>query len=198
MSIRGKSRGKSYVKSGFTLVELLVVIAIIGILVALLLPAVQAAREAARRISCRNNLKQLGLATLNYENTYRALPASSIVNLNVSSTGNNGSWGVHGRILHFLEQNNLYQNVDINIAWDFQAAIDELKIPVYSCGSDVGAGNMRDPGARHALSDTVKVCERINRFWRSASNTTYAVISFVSEAGSMRASDALAASTFPL
>ena len=63
-------------RRGFTLVELLVVIAIIGILVGLLLPAVQAAREAARRMQCSKHLKQLGLAVLNYESTFKTFPSS--------------------------------------------------------------------------------------------------------------------------
>jgi len=134
-------------RAGFTLVELLVVIAIIGILLALLLPAVQAAREAARRTQCKNNLKQLALAVLNYESTYRRLPASAVVNRNTTSTGNNGSWGVHGRILHFLEQGNLYDRVDINTAWDFQLAIAELQIPTYVCPSDPGTRRIRETGA---------------------------------------------------
>ncbi|MFG0263462.1 MAG: DUF1559 domain-containing protein [Novipirellula sp. JB048] len=131
----------------FTLVELLVVIAIIGVLVALLLPAVQAAREAARRMQCQNRLKQLALAAHNYHATFSMFPPSATVDLNVTSTGNNGSWGVHGRILPFLEQGNLYERVDLSLPWDHQMAIDALKIPTYACPSDPGTDHARDPGA---------------------------------------------------
>jgi prepilin-type N-terminal cleavage/methylation domain-containing protein/prepilin-type processing-associated H-X9-DG protein len=95
-------------RNGFTLVELLVVITIIGILIALLLPAVQAAREAARRSQCANNVKQLALAVLNYENTNTAFPPGG-------SYGKNGyygaSWMIH--ILPFCEQENLSQSMDV-------------------------------------------------------------------------------------
>ncbi len=130
-------------RNAFTLVELLVVIAIIGVLIGLLLPAVQSAREAARRMQCSNNLKQVVLASHNYQSAFRKFPPSAILDLTVTSTGNNGSWGVHGRILPFLEQGSVYENVDLSLAWDDQSSIDGLKIPAFACPSDPGSDQIR-------------------------------------------------------
>ncbi len=102
-------------KFGFTLVELLVVIAIIGILVALLLPAIQAAREAARRTQCANNIKQLGLASMNYVSARRGFP--------VGLQGISGCPGGAGvdtppytnlmvETLPYIEESNLQTNFD--------------------------------------------------------------------------------------
>ena len=98
-------------RRGFTLVELLVVIAIIGILVGLLLPAVQAAREAARRMQCSNNLKQLGLAALNYESSYRKLPYRK-GGSNTANLSNKGRRSGFIAILPFIEGGNMYQAIE--------------------------------------------------------------------------------------
>ncbi len=87
----------------FTLVELLVVITIIGILIALLLPAVQAAREAARRVQCSNNLKQIGLAILNYENLLSYLPPAGYSN-GLSYMAYPNGMAVYGMVLPYVEQ----------------------------------------------------------------------------------------------
>jgi prepilin-type N-terminal cleavage/methylation domain-containing protein len=90
---------------GFTLVELLVVIAIIAVLIGLLLPAVQSARESARRSQCTNKLKQIGLAVHNYENTYKALPASYGVGPAPQE------WGGLTFIMPFMELQNLFDQL---------------------------------------------------------------------------------------
>ena len=100
----------SRAKKGFTLVELLVVIAIIGILIALLLPAVQAAREAARRTQCLNNLKQIGLACHNYNDTLKKLPWNyDPMDGQIAPY----SWIVG--ILPYCEQENLHAKVNFNL-----------------------------------------------------------------------------------
>jgi prepilin-type N-terminal cleavage/methylation domain-containing protein/prepilin-type processing-associated H-X9-DG protein len=96
----------------FTLVELLVVIAIIGILIALLLPAVQAAREAARRAQCQNNLKQLGLALLNYEGALKTFPPGYIVNATGTTQATTPGWSWVVMILPYMEQGPLYNSLD--------------------------------------------------------------------------------------
>jgi prepilin-type N-terminal cleavage/methylation domain-containing protein/prepilin-type processing-associated H-X9-DG protein len=127
-------------RPGFTLVELLVVIAVIGVLVALLLPAVQAAREAARRMSCQNNLKQIALATHNYESAIGSYPPSFCIQPGTVLTGNNGSWSAQGRILPYIEQGNAYDQVRLDVAWDAPAnratGVPTMRVPVYRCPSE--------------------------------------------------------------
>jgi prepilin-type N-terminal cleavage/methylation domain-containing protein/prepilin-type processing-associated H-X9-DG protein len=136
-------------RNGFTLVELLVVIAIIGILIALLLPAVQAAREASRRAACTNNLKQIGLANLNYESAKKKYPPGRL-NVNDGNdcapyaTATNIAASGFVLILPFIEDSGLYvtaafENGGIwdstNPAWRDAArlAMIQVRPPVYVC-----------------------------------------------------------------
>ena len=117
-------------RPAFTLVELLVVIAIIGILIALLLPAVQAAREAARRAQCSNNLKQVGLALLNYESAMGMLPYGGIP---TKAGGYGFSWWV--RTLPYVEQ------AGITDSFDYEGIHSNWRNTVGWVGSDGTGGN---------------------------------------------------------
>jgi prepilin-type N-terminal cleavage/methylation domain-containing protein/prepilin-type processing-associated H-X9-DG protein len=126
---------RSLTRRGFTLVELLVVIAIIGILVALLLPAIQAAREAARRSQCSNNAKQIGLALQNYHDTHGSFPPGVIWGPGVApyTLPYHHTWNV--MILPFIEQQSLYNTVDVRLPIWGQAVVG-TNVPTLRCPSD--------------------------------------------------------------
>jgi prepilin-type N-terminal cleavage/methylation domain-containing protein/prepilin-type processing-associated H-X9-DG protein len=143
-------------QKGFTLIELLVVIAIIAILIALLLPAVQAAREAARRSSCRNKLKQIGLALHNYHSNVGSFPPGYLYN---RMTTNPPGWGWSAMILPQLEQGGLYEELDTNVNTMPVAptALTRTVLPAYLCPSNdsAGMGNFNNRRNGHALSTYV-------------------------------------------
>ncbi|MBN9118918.1 MAG: DUF1559 domain-containing protein [Planctomycetes bacterium] len=128
------SRSKRH---GFTLIELLVVIAIISMLIGMLLPAVQRAREAASRISCANNLKQIGLAMHMHHNDFDRLPPSRVYPTNVISPGSlvyegGATWAVF--ILPYLEQENFYRLWNLNATYyDQVPAARQYNVKGYFC-----------------------------------------------------------------
>jgi len=145
-------------KRGFTLIELLVVIAIIAILIALLLPAVQQAREAARRSTCKNNMKQIGLAMQNYHDVHNTFPPGYVTKTPCDSTsawsacniGELGlySWGAF--VLPFIDQAPLYNllnvggvTLDQNLANATTRAALQKPMAVFLCPSDPGP-NLND------------------------------------------------------
>ena len=134
-------------KPGFTLIELLVVIAIIAVLIALLLPAVQQAREAARRSSCKNNMKQLGLAAHNYHDAFKVFPPGyTQVNLTgitpASATGFQGI-SVFWSLLPYMEEANLFNTFDSSVPKKNITTTPNLTagtiVDSFLCPSDLGA-----------------------------------------------------------
>ena len=185
---------------GFTLIELLVVIAIIAVLIALLLPAVQAAREAARRAQCTNNLKQIGLAALNYHSATNALPPGDMFhtgsNWNLNGIQANGvtewTYGWAHTILPMMEQAPLYNSFNLSFAWldpssaqfgVINSTSGNTQVSTYLCPSEdqqikplfpLGAlnyvGNIGGPGMIQSFSGTMLSPSWGCRYWASTTS----------------------------
>ncbi len=162
----------------FTLVELLVVIAVIGILIALLLPAVQAAREAARRTQCSNNLKQIGIAALLHEDTYKTLPSSgwgaAWVGIPEKGHGRRQPGGWIYNILPFMEQGELHrmgygqtgaERMEIN-AKRLQTPINTFTCPSRRMSQawpiDGPSPHIRNPKDAAPVDQVARACYAIN------------------------------------
>jgi prepilin-type N-terminal cleavage/methylation domain-containing protein/prepilin-type processing-associated H-X9-DG protein len=164
-STKGGAMRGGCARGGFTLIELLVVIAIIAVLIALLLPAVQSAREAARRSQCVNNLKQLGLAMQNYHDTLNSFPIGRQgINRPPGDSGYPGdSSGTNHRrtwawaILQYIEQGNLYNEVNFSIAYSdpsqAQSTALIVEVAAYLCPSDPNAGVLNAGGFKFHLGN---------------------------------------------
>jgi prepilin-type N-terminal cleavage/methylation domain-containing protein len=156
MNTQTTSDRKSRFRTAFTLVELLVVIAIIGILIGMLLPAVQQVREAARRTQCANSMRQLALASHNYESAHRHFPTPA--------AGSLEGYSLIAQILPFVEQANLQSQIDFNqdllqgLPWNpvvnpFYADLVSQRVSILECPSDSGNPFLDENGTTWAGSN---------------------------------------------
>ncbi|WP_246539699.1 DUF1559 family PulG-like putative transporter [Telmatocola sphagniphila] len=174
-------------RKAFTLIELLVVIAIIAILIGLLLPAVQKVREAAARMACSNNLKQIGLATMNYESAYGVMPPDYAIVANdpdpsAQVAGSNAGPAFFTIILPHIEQGNLYAKINIQLSsYD---VVNQPPVTGGAGGLDPGEGTANNTAYSTAIktyicpsSPAPSVINYYNANWSSYGNGSGAPLS---------------------